>query len=215
MKTIWNVTRMLILIVVMGTGIANAHVPYIEKLDYSESRPFIVRNTIEQSIALYAWLETDGVTPSTDVDVARFEIEGPVRFFGELIVPVCVSTMDFAPWFLLAGPGLPIPDVLLPFELPDGYGAIVMPNLTPGEARETFYEPFGGKSYYSGPVLDIELEIPGVYYVYYWDPYQVGGDYVGVLGGEEIWNPKDIARGLYYTPYIRNDRELHGECVAP
>ncbi len=101
---------------------------------------------------------------------------------------------------MLAGPGLPDPDVLLPFELPDGYGAIVMPNVAPGEVRETFYEPFGGKSYYSGPVLDIELEIPGVYYVYYWDPYQIGGDYVGVLGGEEIWNPKDIASGLYYTP---------------
>jgi|GEM_PF-2321934 hypothetical protein len=82
MKTILNAIIVLILIVVMGTGIANAHahVPYIEKVDYSESRPFLVRNTIEQSIALYAWMETDGVTPSTDVDVARFEIDGPVRF---------------------------------------------------------------------------------------------------------------------------------------
>jgi len=191
---------------------ADAHVPYIERQDYSASKPFHVQD-IEQSIALYAWLQTDGTHPSDDVDVATFVIEGPTRFYTELLVPACPSSIDFVPWFLVAGPGLPEISVEIPFALPEGYGAIVVPNVEPGTDRETFYEPFGGKSYYKGPILDMELSSPGQYAVYYWDPYAMGGDYVGVLGFKEIWKPKDIARAMVVTPLIRNDRELHTSCI--
>jgi hypothetical protein len=72
-----------------------------------------------------------------------------------------------------------------------------------------FYEPFGGKSYYDGPVFDQTLETPGEYSVYYRDPYQHGGDYVAVLGYQEQWSKRDIGRALLLTPYIRRDGELH------
>jgi hypothetical protein len=188
-----------------------AHVPYFEYHDLSEASPFWV-NDIDQSIAVYAWLETDGQNPTMDVDVYRFEINEPSRIYAEIIVPVCPVYQDFLPWFLLAGPGLPPPEMALPFELPEGVGVIVMENVPPGTERTTFYEPFGGKSYYSGPVLDQTIEIPGVYSLYYWDPYQKGGDYVAVIGWKEIWMPKDIVRGLINTPRIRHDKELHTDC---
>ena len=107
---------------------------------------------------------------------------------------------------------MPEPQEPLPFDLPSGYGAIVLQNDDPGEPRDTFYEPFGAKSYYEGPIFDEIIEIPGTYYVYFWDPFQNGGDYVSVIGWQEIWRPRDIIRGLILTPLIRRDRELHIDC---
>jgi hypothetical protein len=88
----------------------------------------------------------------------------------------------------------------------------VLQNVYPGEQRDTFYEPFGGKSYYEGPIFEVTIEIPGTYYVYFWDPFQNGGDYVAVIGWQEIWRLRDIIRGLILTPLIRQDRELHIDC---
>ena len=42
---------------------------------------------------------------------------------------------------------------------------------------------------------------------------QEGGDYVAVLGAEEIWRVRDVIRALIITPLIRQDRELHTDCV--
>ena len=68
---------------------------------------------------------------------------------------------------------------------------------------------FGGKSYYQGPRFDETINISGTYYVYYWDPYQKGGDYVAVLGYKEQFPPLDFLRALINTPLIRHDYELH------
>jgi hypothetical protein len=189
-----------------------AHVPYIEFWDYSEHWPFRPRHTIDQSIAVYAWLQEDDTGYSEDIDVYAFEIDEPSRIYLELLVPVCAGYEEFVPWFALVGPELPEPEEPLPFDLPPGFGAVVLPNVEPGDPRDTFYEPFGGKSYYQGPVYDEVIELPGTYYAVYWDPYLTGGDYVAVIGWKEIWRPRDIIRGLILTPFIRQDRELHTDC---
>ncbi len=82
-------------------------------------------------------------------------------------------------------------------------------NLEPGEDRETFYEPFGGKTYYKGPIYQTNLTTKGTYFVYCWDPYNQGGDYTLVIGRKERFGPLDILRALIYTPLIRMDKELH------
>jgi hypothetical protein len=188
-----------------------AHVPYLEHRDSSAQQPFQVRRSITQSIAVYSWLKIDGINLSTDIDVYSFTIKNqPLRIYLEVIVPVCDGYYaNFTPWFALVGPGLPPPNQTLPFTLPQGYGAIVLEDVPPGQPREQFYEPFGGKSYYQGPRFDETINISGTYYVYYWDPYQKGGDYVAVLGYKELFPPMDILRALINTPLIRHDRELH------
>jgi hypothetical protein len=159
---------------------------------------------------VYSWLTTDGVNPSTDIDVYSFTIKQPLRVYLEVIVPVCDGYYaNFTPWFALVGPGLPQPNQTLPFDVPQGYGVIVKQDAPPGSPREQFYEPFGGKSYYQGPRFDETINISGTYYVYYWDPYQKGGDYVAVLGYKEQFPPLDILRALINTPLIRHDYELH------
>ena len=189
----------------------SAHVPYIERNDYSEERPLLVWKMIEYSKAFYAWLENDGVNPCEDIDVFKFNIrQNPKNVYIELIVPVVDDYYEeFVPWFALVGPGLPEQNQTLPFEIPSGYGVIVKENVEPGTERETFYEPFGGKSYYYGPIFDEEISNPGTYYVYCWDPYEQGGDYNLVLGKGEFFGPIDIIRSIINTYIIRRDGELH------
>jgi len=202
--------------VLLGTGIANAHVPYFEHNDWSEQNPFIVQNGVEQSIAVYSWLEFGSwVRGTIDVDVYMFEIAEPTQLYIGSIVPACVGYEEFLPWFAIVGPGLPDPGMMVPFDIPEDYGAIIVENFAPGEERDKFYEPFGGKWYYDGPVYDDWVDEPGVYYIYYWDPYGIGGDYSAIIGDKEIWGLVEIIRALIYTPLIRQDQELHLECVLP
>lgn len=188
---------------------AAAHVPYLEEEDYSPEAPLEIPEPLEKSRAFYSWLET-----GEDVDVYSFQITEPTRLFAQAIVPVCQGYEELLPWFAVAGPGLPLPDVALPFELPPGYGAWVVPNEEPWTPRETFYEPFGDKWYFDGPVFDEVVSTPGTWYLYYWNPHGIGGDYAAIVGPAEIWDIFDILRAVVYTPMIRRGEELHIECLG-
>ena len=89
-----------------------AHVPYLERRDVTIEQPFQVRQSITQSIAVYSWLETDWMNPSTDIDVYTFTIkDNSLRVYLEVIVPECDGFYaNFTPWFALVGPGLPAPN---------------------------------------------------------------------------------------------------------
>lgn len=188
---------------------ASAHVPYFEHRDFSDEKPFVVRKIVTQSKALYSWLENDGLNPCKDLDVYRFTLNKAEIMYIEIIVPVVEDYYEnFYPWYALVGLGLPDSTQSLPFEIPDGYGVIVKENVET-EQRETFYEPFGGKKYYKGPIFEEKLEQKGEYFIYCWDPYEKGGDYTLVVGNKEIWGPLDILRALIYTPLIRLGLELH------
>jgi hypothetical protein len=196
----------------LTAGSALAHVPYLELLDNSEHRPFQVPRGIEQSIAVYAWSKPTHEGAGPDVDVYTFTIDQPTNVYLEVLVPECVEYQTYRPGFALVGPGLPSAPNDLPFAVPLGLGAIVMEDTGP---RETFFEPFGDKSYFSGPVFSQILSTPGQYYVYYWDPGEQTGDYVAVLGDQEIWPLPDIIRALIVTRLIRQGKELHWECTLP
>jgi hypothetical protein len=206
MKILFSI-GVLSLIVLCVAHPAIAHVPYIEKQDFSEEHPFIVHDSIENSKAIYAWFDT-----GTDVDVYTFEVNAPVMVYAQAIVIACPSLEGLLPRFAVVGPGLPVPDEDLPFELPDGYGAVVVQNKKPGEPRDTFFEPFSAKTYFDGPEFNQEVTIPGLWYIYYWDPYKIGGDYVAVLGSKESFSLLNTLRSLINTPKIWFNLELHTKC---
>ncbi|UCB57853.1 MAG: hypothetical protein JSV67_04385 [Thermoplasmatales archaeon] len=211
MKQIIKIIIACFLSLALISSIVSAHVPYIEYKDYNEDKPLYVWKMIEYSKAFYAWLENDGVNPCEDIDAFKFNIiNKPKHVYIELIVPVVDDYYEeFVPWFALVGPELPEPNQNFPFEIPPGYGVIVKENVEPGTERETLYEPFGGKSYYVGPIFEENLSEPGTYYIYCWDPYEQGGDYVLVLGKGEFFGPIDIIRSIINTIIIRRDGELH------
>jgi hypothetical protein len=195
------------LLPVLLHGTAAAHVPYIEKRDFTFEQPFRLKGSVENSIAVYGWLQS-----GNDTDVYRLEIPRPARLYCNALVPVCPAYGQFLPWLAVAGPGLAAPDEPLPFALPQGYGAMVVKNSEQGEPRQQFYEPFGGKSYYTAPVFDQTVSQTGTWYLYVWDPSGLGGDYVAVIGFKERFSLLDILRALINTPKIRLDRELHTDC---
>ncbi len=200
-----------VFVIICLAGLTSAHVPYIERTDYSEQHPFYVWKMIEKSKAFYAWLENTDNNVGDDIDVYKITVGNrPVNIYVELIVPVANGFYeDFVPWYALVGPGLPELNQSLPFDVPEGYGGLVTENVLPGMPRETFFEPFGGKSYFKGPILDVNISQSGTYYIYCWDPYEMGGDYVLVIGKGEFFGPIDIIRGLINTVIIRQDKELH------
>jgi hypothetical protein len=211
----WKKTFVIIitcfLFIIVNVSSVSAHVPYIEYKDYPQDKPIYVWKMLEYSKAFYAWLENDGENPCKDIDGFKFKIRNkPINVYIELIVPVIDDYYEeFVPWFALVGPGLPEQNQTLPFDIPDGCGVIVKENVEPGQIRETFYEPFGGKSYYDGPIFDETLSQQGTYYIYSWDPYEQGGDYVLVIGKKEFFGPFDIIRAIINTFIIRRNGELH------
>ena len=211
MRKIIVILSAIIFSLIIITSSISAHVPYIEYKDYNEEKPYYVWKMIEFSKAFYGWLENDGVNPCEDIDAFKFKIKNkPKNVYIELIVPVVDDYYkDFVPWFALVGPGLPEPNQTLPFDIPQGYGVIVKENVEPGVERETFYEPFGGKSYYEGPIFEEDISESGTYYIYCWDPYERGGDYVLVFGNGEFFGPIDIIRSIINTFIIRRDGELN------
>lgn len=192
---------------VFAVSAVNAHVPYIENEDYSAERPFVVTDSIENSKAVYAWFET-----GADVDVYAFEVSEPVTVYAQALVIACPYLEELLPWFAVVGPGLPVADEALPFELPAGCGAVVVKNKNPGEERDTFFEPFSAKTYFDGPEFSREVATPGTWYVYYWDPHNIGGDYVAVLGLKESFSILDTVRSLINTVIIWFNLELHTTC---
>jgi hypothetical protein len=170
----------LFLAVVLTARFATAHAPHFERGDYSEERPFKVEDSIENAKAIYARFDT-----GEDVDVYTFDVAKPVRLRVKALVTVRPGSERVLPWFAVVGPGLPKAKQKLPFRVPNGYGAIVVENVAPGEPRKTFYEPFGGETYYDSTTFDRRVSRPGKWYIYYWDPHKVGGDYVATLGFRE------------------------------
>lgn len=186
---------------------ATAHEPYIEKVDFSVERPFVIHDSIEYSKAIYAFLEN-----GADIDVYTFEVTRPLRLYAKIIVQACEELHDHLPWLALVGPGLPMPDDPLPFDLPEGYGAYVVKNRYSGEQREMFYELFSGKSYYDGPLFDWQVTTTGLWFAYCWDPQQRGGDYVMIFGYKEHFSLRRLGASLMNTLQIRRGKELHVPC---
>jgi hypothetical protein len=182
---------------------ALAHVPYLEEQDYSFQRPFLDLD-VTQSIAVYAWLESD-----QDIDVYVCWVPEPSRLFVELLVPVCDEYESFFPGFAVVGPDLPG----LSIPVGAGYRIQAVAWMNRSTPRETFYEPFGGKSYYQGPTYDQLVSAPGLYFVICWDPDGKRGDYVMPIGFEERWPIPAIIRAIFITPQIRRDEELHSPCL--
>jgi len=176
----FSIAYFILLIIMLVKFPAKAHETFSEEKDYSVESPFTISDSIENAKAVYARLE-----PPTDVDVYTFTVTKPVHVHARAFVPLVPGLEQFLPSLAVVGPGLLAPVEKVPFPLPAGYGTVVVANTLPGKKRPVFYEPFSGTEYYDAPAFDQKVTTPGTWYVYYWDPYGMGGDYVAILGFRE------------------------------
>lgn len=196
-----------ILIAMGAIGSAIAHVPYMEKGDFSPENPFRVKN-IPQSKAMYAFLDEP-----TDVDHYVMRVDQPTRIYLHTNIPFCNAYRDFSVTYALIGPGLPTTAEQLPVAVPAGHGAVIVRDEMIGAPdRPVMYEPFSARTYWEGPEYSINVDQPGEYRMIVWQESGAPGDYVAVIGQEEQFGPKDIWLALMNTPKIRRGGELHVAC---
>lgn len=206
-----NRIRLLTAIALLPLHTALAHLPFLERQDYTTEQPARITD-IAQSLAYYSWLQN-----GDDVDVYTFDLLEPTRLKIEFLVPACFSYFRFYPRLAVIGPELPAPTeelaMVLPVTLPPGYGALALfhPEV-PVRERPIMYEPFGGKWYFEGPEIDQVISTPGTWYIVVWDDLGNGGDYVMAPGYVEGFKGPEILQALFNTAIIRKNDELHAPC---
>jgi len=141
------------------------------------------------SYAVYMRLDHSG-----DVDYVSFKVDGAIPIKVSLLVPQRPEFLNYYPVFAIVGPGLPAPELEVPFELPVGYGSVVMKS-EPRPEREKFYEPFSSTHYYRGfEIFEQVISEPGNYYIVVWHPEGEYGDYVVIYGEKESFTPKEMLK---------------------
>ena len=107
----------------------------------------------------------------------------------EVGVPKIDRLKDFRPAYAVLGPGLPEVDV--PFAIPEGYGGWVF--TTDDIANpEVFTEEFTGTTSWTFPPTDIVLPADGKYYVVAYAPSDEQGKLWMAVGTEEVFSVQDI-----------------------
>jgi len=116
--------------------------------DYSWENPGVLDN-IWGNKAIFGWLDF------ADYDVYQFTLDDTTPPFGRALValqmsPACLLTQGNFVSVALLGPGLPTPPETLPFELPEGMGAIakINPEFSWCEERPIFYEKVANISWF-------------------------------------------------------------------
>jgi hypothetical protein len=185
-----------------------AHTPYMEPQvvrrwgktvegeDFSFEHPFIIPSgTIMAAKAIYAYLSYG------DVDVYQYTLEeGESYLFPSIATampPACRVYRTVYPRTAFIGPGLPDPDPSenYPFEIPEGCGIVSShPTKVPlSEERPVLKltdNPDVNISwfYFSDPENDFaicHLEVPGTYYIVFWNPTKLPCDYTANIGVTE------------------------------
>jgi len=177
----------LFILMVMLPAIVLSHQGLYEEKDTAGFNDALVLPKPAVSYAVYMRLDHSG-----DVDFVSFKVDAAMPIEVSLLVPQRSEFLDYYPVFAVVGPGLPAPELEVPFELPVGYGAVVMKS-EPQAEREKFHEPFSNTRYYRGfKIFKKEMAEPGTYYIVVWHPEGEYGDYVVIYGEKESFTPKEM-----------------------
>lgn len=203
---------------------AYAHVPYVEGLDFQDNEAFEIRPPIEKSHALYFSFNS-----STDQDRVVFTLteqdfqdakavqdeQGKPgrKVYFDTIVPACAPYAFILPSVALVGPRqavLPEPssELTLPLTLEADQGVFYLKNTEQGEV---FKESVSGTSYFRQKTAEFIVNTPGRYEIIVWEPTGKIGDYVLVVGDEEIFEAQDIVQSIKRIGYLRQGKEIKDE----
>lgn len=203
---------------------AYAHVPYVEGLDYSDNEAFIIQSPIEKSHALYASFNspTDQdrvVFTLTEQDLTDDKIiwneggqSGRLVSFNT-IVPACAPYALILPAVALIGPRQTVLSELalgveLPFTVDADQGIYFMSNTVQGPI---FEEKISGTAYFQQKKAEFIVSAPGRYEIVVWEPAGQIGDYVLVVGGEEMFGVNDVVQSIKRLRYLRKGMEIKDE----
>lgn len=222
-------------IILLSATTAAAHVPYLEPEvvrhwghpvegdDFSFEHPFIIPSgTISNSKAIFAYLSYG------DVDVYQYTLqEGETLpwIICAALAPACRMYRNTYPSIALLGPGLPDPGEDLPFDIPEGYGAVVahQTKVPPWEERPVLSlsadVPGVNISWFfpSTPDTDFvfadNITVPGEYYIVVWNPTKLPCDYTANIGLQEVFSVEDKVRESVIIPLYSDQKLLRFPCI--
>lgn len=174
---------------------AQAHFPVFSTPDTGqapESAVFIEDATVSHAV----YHEITAESPRLWV---TFDLSAGQEIYVQLGVPVLERLTDFRPAVAVLGPGLP--DVDLPFEIPEGLGGVV---LTTGDIDEPefFHEHFTGTESWIFGELDEVAPESGRYYVVAFVPSGDTGKLWVAVGRREVFDPEDLAALAELVPRV-------------
>ena len=174
----------MIAIATLLAGSVLAHYPHMSTDEYSTPEDAFRIVDVNKSIVVY-----DHVTCEAAQLWMRFRLEQPGDLFVQLGVPVLDRLEGYRPSLAILAPGLPEIDV--PFDVPDGLGGLVLDSLDVTSPAD-FYEPFTDTE--SWVVTEVTQALPaGDGYVVAFDPeHQTGKLWAAVGTLEDFSTPPDV-----------------------
>jgi hypothetical protein len=174
---------------------ANAHFPVFSTADSGttpENAVVIDDGTVSHAI----YHEVTADAPQLWV---TFDLAAGQEIYAQLGVPVLERLVDFRPALAVLGPGLP--DVDLPFEIPEGLGGLLLTTEDVTEP-EFFHEHFTGtESWIFGELESPALET-GTYYLVAYVPSGETGKLWAAVGRREVFEPADFAELAELVPLV-------------
>ncbi len=156
----------------------------------------------EISIVLYqeitcelpqVWLTLDG--------------EAGFPLYIQLGVPVIERLQDYRPSIALVAPGLPSPDMDLPFDLPDGTGIMVFDTETVEEPG-AFYEPFTQTDSWVLVEETVTLPETGQAWLVAWDPGRQTGKLWVATGTVEDFSDVETSEFIEWSALVKEFHEV-------
>ncbi len=210
-----------IMVLVVGllalTGTASAkYIPYVEAVDGDWgdiTNPWHMPGGF--STVLYGQMGTIG-----DVDVIAYEIVQPSsQWLVESAVPACGEHfVPFAPVMAVIGEGLPTPTAgTIPFELPDGMGAVLFDDGEEIEMTRSENYLFTGDTQRFTRYEADTLLTSGEYFLAIWEPDgHVGAYALSVLGiHPDMIDADEEARMEAAFDLVNSGEWMGQDCSAP
>ncbi|MCS7055514.1 MAG: alpha/beta fold hydrolase [Thermoflexales bacterium] len=138
----------------------------------------------------FMWFVLGELSSADDVDMTRFDYKAGDRFKAEIFIPGHEELRAFNPTIALIGPGLPRPAEQLPFEIPEGMGAVIATS----DGTFDYFDIFTQMVYFPRAKIEVVMPQTGRYYVAVW------GEPVGIaryaldIGIMENFAPHVLAR---------------------
>jgi hypothetical protein len=183
---------------------ANAHAHRVIEDDgsHTTAENAIILEDFELSQVVY-----HEVTDSSNHLWFRFEATEGQILYWEFGLPSISRLQNYRPEMVVLGPGLP--DISLPFDVPDGLGGLVVEN---GAQLEDFFERFTGTNTWILSNEEQRIEQAGTYYVVAYHPDDTPGKFWVALGKREEFGLADV---LGYAETLFFVRNYHEDSVEP
>ena len=134
-----------------------------------------------------------------------FEVPEHFELYIQVGVPVIDRLKEFRPVMVVVGPGLSGEEV--PFEIPEGTGAMVFPTKEVAEPR-LFNEPFTATKSWILRSETVSLEQPGRYYLVAYSPDEQTGKLWLSIGKKESFKLEHWKQFFTWRKLIREFHEV-------